>query len=212
MRKLGLIAGGGAADALETRLRRGVSRVAPEELLPLPALRKYVAFARRNCSPQLLPEAGLVLKSFYKELRARHGGDDGMPITTRQLESLLRLSEARAKIELADFVTREHALDVVALMRGSLFEAATDDQGLVDFGRLAGGMSKSKAVTALVQAVRRRAAQTGARTFSREELVQLAHSTGVAQASNVAAVDLLEMRVSHRRTGARGARARARAA
>ena len=64
---------GGAADALETRLRRGVSRVAPEELLPLPALRKYVAFARRNCSPQLLPEAGLVLKSFYKELRARHG-------------------------------------------------------------------------------------------------------------------------------------------
>ena len=174
-----------------------MSQVVPEELLPLPALRKYVAFARRNCSPQLLPEAGLVLKSFYKELRARHGGDDGMPITTRQLESLLRLSEARAKIELADFVTREHALDVVALMRGSLFEAATDELGQVDFGRLAGGMSRSKAVTALVQAVRRRAAQTGARAFSREELLQLANGSGVAQASNVAAADLLEIANHH---------------
>ena len=86
-----------------------------------------------------------------------------MPITTRQLESLLRLAEARAKIELSEMVTREHALDVIALMRASIFEAATDELGQVDFGRLSGGMSKGKAVTALIAAVRRRAAQTGAR-------------------------------------------------
>jgi hypothetical protein len=71
------------------------------------------AYARRHCNPQLLPEAGVVLCEFYKELRLKHGSDEGMPITTRQLESLLRLSEARAKIELAEFVTRDHALDVV---------------------------------------------------------------------------------------------------
>jgi DNA repair protein RadC len=47
------------------------------------------------------------------------------------------------------------------------------------------------------EAVRRRAAQTGARAFSREELLQLANCSGVAQASNVAAADLLEIANHH---------------
>ena len=170
-----------------------MAAVPPEELLPLPALRKYVAFARRHCSPMLLPEAGLVLKDFYRELRARHGSDDGMPITTRQLESLLRLSEARAKIELSEFVTRQHAIDVVELMRESIFAAATDELGQVDFGRLSGGMSKTKAVAALLMAARRNMQRTGSKQFTRDELVQFATSNGIAQAANVSASDLVEL-------------------
>ena len=190
-------AGGPRRSALETRLKRGVASVPPEELLPVSALRKYVAYARRHCNPQLLPEAGVVLCEFYKELRLKHGSDEGMPITTRQLESLLRLSEARAKIELAEFVTRDHALDVVELMRDSLFDAAMDEVGNFDFGRFSGGMSQSKAVSAFVALVKKKAQQSGTKIFSREELVALCLSSGVAQAANKSAADIISIANEH---------------
>jgi DNA replicative helicase MCM subunit Mcm2 (Cdc46/Mcm family) len=189
--------GGPRRSALETRLKRGVASVPPEELLPVSALRKYVAYARRHCNPQLLPEAGVVLCEFYKELRLKHGSDEGMPITTRQLESLLRLSEARAKIELAEFVTRDHALDVVELMRDSLFDAAMDEVGNFNFGRFSGGMSQSKAVSAFVALVKKKAQQTGTKIFSREELVALCLSSGVAQAANKSAADIISIANEH---------------
>jgi DNA replicative helicase MCM subunit Mcm2 (Cdc46/Mcm family) len=190
-------AGGPKRSALETRLKRGVASVPPEELLPVSALRKYVAFARRHCNPQLLPEAGIVLCEFYKELRLKHGSDEGMPITTRQLESLLRLSEARAKIELSDFVTRDHALDVVELMRDSLFDAAMDEVGNLDFGRFSGGMSQSKAVSAFVAIIKKKAQQSGTKVFTREELIDLCVSSGVAQAANKSASDIISIANEH---------------
>ena len=42
-------------------------------------------------------EALQVLKAFYLELRAKAMATEGAPITTRQLESLVRLAEARAR-------------------------------------------------------------------------------------------------------------------
>lgn len=50
------------------------------------------------------------MQSFYLELRHDAGGpNDGAPITARQLESLVRLAEARARVDLRDTVTREDA-------------------------------------------------------------------------------------------------------
>jgi DNA helicase MCM8 len=51
-----------------------------------------------------------VLQQFYLSLRQKHKGIDGAPITTRQLESLIRLAEARAKMELREEVTEQDAL------------------------------------------------------------------------------------------------------
>lgn len=64
-------------------------------------------------------------------------------MTTRQLESLIRLAEARARLDLALSVTVEHAQDVIAVMQESLLATLEDDRGVVDFTRDAGGMSKS---------------------------------------------------------------------
>jgi DNA helicase MCM8 len=188
----GGLGAGGPDNSLEMRLRRGVSRVKPEELLPPAALRKYVAFARCRCCPLLLPEAGVVLREFYRELRARHGSDEGMPITTRQLESLLRLSEARAKIELSEYVTRAHAEDVVELMRLSLFDAAMDDVGELDFSRLAGGLSKRKALTAVSLAIKRHEQQSGQRFLLRDELAQVLMRNGIPQGAGMSAHDLID--------------------
>ena len=53
-----------------------------------------------------------MLQEYYLELRARSAaGADVTPITPRQLESLCRLAEARAKVELRETVTRSDAFD-----------------------------------------------------------------------------------------------------
>ena len=46
-----------------------------------------------------------VLLQFYLELRQQHQSRDSTPITTRQVESLVRLAEARARIELRELIT-----------------------------------------------------------------------------------------------------------
>lgn len=51
-----------------------------------------------------------MLKGYYLQLRAAAAASPGsLPVTARQLESLVRLSEARARAELREWVTREDA-------------------------------------------------------------------------------------------------------
>lgn len=82
-------------------------------------LRKYISYAQRFISPKMSPEAGQVLKEFYLSCRQNKNNQnstDSLPVTTRQLESAVRLSEARAKAELRLTVTKEDAEDVVSIM------------------------------------------------------------------------------------------------
>lgn len=69
------------------------------------------------------------------ELRRNHRSLDSTPITTRQLESMIRLSEARARCEMRQIVTSNDAADVIELMRKSLFDGYQTDFGTLDFGR-----------------------------------------------------------------------------
>ena len=88
--------------------------------LPPQLLRRYIAYAREYVHPVVGQEAGAVLQEFYLGLRAQHQGGDTVPVTTRQLESLVRLTEARAKMELREEVTESDAQDVVEIMKVSL--------------------------------------------------------------------------------------------
>ena len=49
------------------------------------------------------------MQEFYLRLRKGSTSADGTPITARQLESLVRLAEARARVDLRDEVTAEDA-------------------------------------------------------------------------------------------------------
>lgn len=66
-------------------------------------LRTYVAHARQCCNPRLTPAAAKILQKQYMNMRAE-SCNGGLPVTTRHLESLIRLSQARAKMELRDEV------------------------------------------------------------------------------------------------------------
>ncbi len=94
---------------------------------------------------------------------------DNVPITTRQLEALIRLSQARAKACLRSHVIREDAEDVIELMIESVRQVHTDEGGIIDKSR--GGVSgKSKQLKTFLDAMR----TSGKSQFTKADLQALA--------------------------------------
>ncbi len=108
-------------------------------------LRKYIAYARKHVNPQLTDEANEILKEFYVNTRNSNPDEQGaVPITARQLEAIIRLSEACAKIKLKDTVDSEDANKAVRLTMACLKEVGVDpDTGEIDIDRIGEGTPKS---------------------------------------------------------------------
>ncbi len=94
--------------------------VSKERFIPLNVIRDYVAYAREYCKPRLTRKAANILHNYFMTLRQEQRRNDRIPVTTRQLETLIRLSQARAKAALRDFVLEEDAEDVIELMAESV--------------------------------------------------------------------------------------------
>ena len=109
-------------------------------------IKKYVAYAKQHCQPRVTKEVGKMLKNFYVEQRKRaEGGSAPIPITLRQFEALIRLSEASAKIQLSDVVRKEDADRAIRLMKYSLRQLGMDpDTGLIDIDRTEGSTPASE--------------------------------------------------------------------
>lgn len=130
-------------------------------------LRKYIGYAKKWVHPKLTIEAAKLLQEFYLNLRQNYKTADSTPITTRQLESLIRLSQARAKIELREYVTESDASDVIELMKESLYQTFEDQYGNIDFRR-SSGMSNAKQSKAFVAALKKYSQSTNKDLFSRQ--------------------------------------------
>jgi len=104
--------------------RRGRSPV--EAPVDAELLRKYISYAK-SVQPELSEEALNRLRDFYLAMRAA-SESEGSPIaiTARQLESLVRISEARARAALRKEVTGEDAEAAIAIMKRSLEEVGID--------------------------------------------------------------------------------------
>lgn len=117
-----------------------------------------------------------MLSSFYLSLRRTHA--DSTPITTRQLEALIRLAEARAKAELREVVTAAHAEDVVHLLRESMVDV-DEGGGLGSDGSSSraanprGGMSKAAIKKKFVLLLRRKSEVRMDTVFTAAELYAL---------------------------------------
>ena len=97
-----------------------------KEELDLVMMRKYIAHIRDNVKPVLGDDAKAVLKEFYLQLRAEDVTDEA-PVTTRQLESLIRLTESRAKIAQRSVATAMDAVDVVEIVRHCMRDVKSAD-------------------------------------------------------------------------------------
>ncbi len=120
---------------------RSVAVASP--LIKPETLRKYIAYAKR-IQPELTPAAARLIKEFYLQMRSMYQQTSTVTITARQLESLIRLAEARARAALRDYVTEEDVLDVIDLMRRSLSEVGIDiETGRPDIDIILTGKPKS---------------------------------------------------------------------
>lgn len=108
-------------------------------------IQKYISYARMHCAPALEEAALKELKLFYMELRRTSSGLDSIPITTRQLEALIRLTQARARVDLAETATLQHALDVLAIYRYTMVDVLSDNDGTLQMTRSINGSGMSQA-------------------------------------------------------------------
>ena len=102
-------------------------------------LRKYFAYARQNIFPKLTDAAAEELQEYYLKMRASASGEiKAIPISARQLEGLVRLSEASARLRLSDKVLKKDAKKAVELMDYCLRQVALDEKtGTFDIDRIA---------------------------------------------------------------------------
>ena len=109
-------------------------------------LRKYVAYAKRNCYPTMTEEAKAEIQEFYVDLRAKGTGEDApVPVTARKLEAMVRLAEASARVRLSDTVEREDAQRGIEIARYSLEDIGLDPEtGELDADVVETGTSKSQ--------------------------------------------------------------------
>ncbi|KAM3179548.1 hypothetical protein ACTXT7_000437 [Hymenolepis weldensis] len=95
-------------------------------------VRRYIAFAR--CfKPKISIEAMQCMVEEYKKLRQRDassGSKSAWRITVRQLESLVRLSEAIARLHCADIVTVPFVKEAFALLNKSIIRVEQPDINL----------------------------------------------------------------------------------
>ncbi len=93
-------------------------------------LQRYIRFAR-TFRPECTPEARERLVNKYKELRADDAqggvGRNSYRITVRQLESLIRLSEAIAKANCVEEITPDFVDEAYNLLRQSIISVEHDD-------------------------------------------------------------------------------------
>ena len=118
-------------------------------LIPRDLFRKYVAYSKQKVNPVLSEEAINVIKSFYVDLRNRPVTSEAalrpIPISARQLQALIRMSEASAKIHLRDVVLKEDANIAIEIMKYYLMQVGYDyESKTFDIDRVTTGISSSQ--------------------------------------------------------------------
>jgi replicative DNA helicase Mcm len=117
--------------------------------IPTDILKKYLAYAKQKSHPQLTDGAIEEIKAYYVQMRNKEGVEEGaaraIPISPRQLEALVRLAEANAKIRLSTRVTRKDARKAIELLHYCLKQIGIDPEtGKIDIDRISTGVTASQ--------------------------------------------------------------------
>jgi len=98
----------------------------------LDKMKRYIAYCKSKCAPRLSPEAQETLSSHFVALRKQvqqveQDNDErsSIPITVRQLEAIVRISEALAKLTLSPVVQNHHVDEAIRLFKFSTMDAVS---------------------------------------------------------------------------------------
>ena len=106
-----------------------------EDELDVPKLKRFIAYARAKCSPRLNASAMETLQNYYVSIRQGLVDDDAeserrgrapraVPITVRQLEAIIRISESVAKMRLSETANEDDVQLAIHLFTVSTLRAA----------------------------------------------------------------------------------------
>ena len=117
--------------------RNTASGTDKKSVVEVDLLTKYLSYAKRG-TPELTKEAEAKILDYYLQMRNVES-EDMITVTPRQLEGIIRLATARARILLKDKVEAEDADRAIFLMQSMLADAGVDvNTGKVDLGVLQG--------------------------------------------------------------------------
>ncbi len=106
-------------------------------VIDVDTLTKYLSYAKRS-SPDLTKEAEEKILQYYLQMRNVES-EEMITVTPRQLEGIIRLSTARARLLMKDKVEEEDAERAIFLIQSMLQDAGVDvNTGKVDLGVLQG--------------------------------------------------------------------------
>jgi replicative DNA helicase Mcm len=126
-------------EAVETEAKKIEPTIEPE------LLRRYIAYAKRTVFPILTEEGRERIINFYLSLRSKVKENSPVPVTARQLEALIRLAEASARLRLSDHITLDDVERVIRIVRKSLEQIAIDPEtGEIDIDYAFTGTSKTQ--------------------------------------------------------------------
>jgi len=146
-------------------------------------LRKMIIYARKYINPEFKNKEPLkAIEDFFVKWRSTaEGGTSPIPITLRQLEGIVRLAKANARMRLSNEVTIEDANRAINLVRLSLQEAGIDpESGKVDIDILMTGKSRSQRdkIDRVLEIIRELEEQYGG-AAPIDEVKKLASSEGI---------------------------------
>jgi DNA replication licensing factor MCM4 len=120
------------------------------DMLDAATLTEYIAYAREKVDPKISDEAADALVNGYIDMRSNGRGGSSITATPRQLESLIRLAEAFARMQLKDGVDASDVDEAIRLVRDALHSAAFDPStGKIDMSlfTMGGGRGDSAVKT-----------------------------------------------------------------
>jgi len=108
-------------------------------------LGKYISYARQNTFPVMSKEAIQAISEFYIGLRDIGRKEGSYAATHRQLEGLVRLSEASARVRLSDVAGKQDAERAIRLVKASLSDVVTDPEtGKIDYDIIMTGQTHTQ--------------------------------------------------------------------
>ena len=157
-----------------------------EPEIPTEFLRKYIAYAKQKIFPVITDEALLEIKEFYLKMRSSGGGEGGIkaiPISARQLEGLVRLTEASARLRLSSKATKHDARKAIELIQYCLIQVGFDKEtGQIDIDRIATGISASQRshISQIKEIISDLESKVG-KTIPIDDIIEEAKDKGIAE-------------------------------
>lgn len=124
------------------------SDISQESEIPTEFLRKYISYSKQKIFPKLTDSALEEIKEFFVKMRnagVTEGEIRAIPVSARQLEALVRLSEASARLRLSDKVLKKDARRAIDLLKYCLNIIGIDPEtGKIDIDVITTGISSSE--------------------------------------------------------------------